>query len=413
MKRNQFLVLLPLLLVVLLCSTSISNVNAHNITRILAEHPEFSTFNHYLTATHLASEINRRLTITVLALDNSAMSTLLAKHFSLPTLKNVLSLHILVDYYGAKKLHQLTGGTALSSSFFQSTGAAPGTTGFVNITDHSKGHVSFAAEDDSGDSTTGTPASFVKAIKEMPYNISVVQISAPLSNPEAEAPAAAPAPVNLTVVLSKSGCKAFADLLSATADVLKTYEGNIDGGLTVFCPVDAAVKAFMPKFKNLTDDDKASLLLFHGEAVYNSMQMLKQNNGLSTTLATEGTKKNYHFTVQNDGEKVTLETKINTATILKTLLDQDSVAIYSIDKVLEPKDLFKKPEEDADAPAPAPKAAGKKKKKKGADAEAPAPASDEAPADVKAADENAADGKDRWAAAAVVAATIATIAVIV
>ncbi|KAJ0982280.1 hypothetical protein J5N97_010535 [Dioscorea zingiberensis] len=76
---------------------------------ILAQHPEFSTFNHYLTITRLASEINRRLTITVLAVDNTGMASLLAKHFTLPTLKNILLLHVLVDFYVAKKLHQLTG----------------------------------------------------------------------------------------------------------------------------------------------------------------------------------------------------------------------------------------------------------------------------------------------------------------
>ncbi|KAL0320019.1 UNVERIFIED_CONTAM: Fasciclin-like arabinogalactan protein 1 [Sesamum radiatum] len=81
---------------------------AHNITRILAQHPEFSTFNHYLTTTHLADEINRRRTITVCAVDNAAMNDLLSKHFSLYTIKNILSLHIFADYFGSKKLHQIT-----------------------------------------------------------------------------------------------------------------------------------------------------------------------------------------------------------------------------------------------------------------------------------------------------------------
>jgi hypothetical protein len=112
---------LPLFLL-FLCSTG---SHAHNITTILAKNPEFSTFNHYLTLTHLASEINRRLTITVLAVDNAAMSSLLSKHLSLYTIKNVLSLHILVDYFGSKKLHQITNGTALTATMYQATGAAP------------------------------------------------------------------------------------------------------------------------------------------------------------------------------------------------------------------------------------------------------------------------------------------------
>ncbi|KAJ6794810.1 putative fasciclin-like arabinogalactan protein 1 [Iris pallida] len=389
------------LLLLLLAMSSTPSSEGFNITKILAGHPELSSFNHYLSVTHLSSEINRRRTITVLALDNAAMSSLLDKHLSLPTLKNVLSLHCLVDYYGAKKLHQLTSGTALSSSFFQATGAAPGTTGFVNITDHRAGRVTFSAEDAEDGAS---PATFVKSIKEQPYNLSIVQISAALSSPEAEAPAAAPAPVNLTSAMSKSGCKLFADLLAATAGVLETYEANSESGLTAFCPIDAAVTAFAPKFKNLTAEEQASLLLYHAEPVYNSMQQLKTGNGLSTTLATGGPatkkkKKDYTFTVQTEGEAVTLQTKVVTAKILKTAADQEPVAVYSINKVLQPRELFKPVEAPAPAPA-APKKKGKAKKKKEApgaaespgDADDAAYSPDDAPADQKAADDNAAVG---------------------
>lgn len=160
---------LPLLLVLL----SSTGAHAHNITRILAKHPEFSTFNHYLTLTHLASDINRRLTITVLAVDNAAMSSLLSKHLSLYTIKNVLSLHILVDYFGSKKLHQITNGTALTATIFQATGTAPGSTGYLNITDLKGGKVGFGAENNGG----SLDAVYVKSVDEIPYNISVLQIS--------------------------------------------------------------------------------------------------------------------------------------------------------------------------------------------------------------------------------------------
>jgi hypothetical protein len=160
---------LPVLFLLFLSSTS----HAHNITTILAKNPEFSTFNHYLTLTHLASEINRRLTITVLAVDNAAMSSLLSKHLSLSTIKNVLSLHVLVDYFGSKKLHQITNGTALTATMYQATGAAPGSSGYVNITDLKGGKVGFGAADNGGN----LDAVYVKAVHETPYNISVLQIS--------------------------------------------------------------------------------------------------------------------------------------------------------------------------------------------------------------------------------------------
>ncbi|XVF74990.1 hypothetical protein PTKIN_Ptkin13bG0153300 [Pterospermum kingtungense] len=109
--------------------------NGHNITCLIAKHPSLSTFNHYLTLTHLAQEINHRTTIIILALDNTSMSALLAKSPSIYTIKNILSLHVLLDYFGAKKLHQITNGIALVATMFQATSVASGVSGFVNITD--------------------------------------------------------------------------------------------------------------------------------------------------------------------------------------------------------------------------------------------------------------------------------------
>ncbi|XP_038976581.1 fasciclin-like arabinogalactan protein 2 [Phoenix dactylifera] len=402
---------LSLGVIFLLFSGCLAVSREHNITKILAEHPEFSTFNHYLTATHLAGEINRRKTITVLAVSNTGMAPLLAKHLPLYTLKNVLSLHVLVDYFGAKKLHQINGGTAASSTLFQATGAASGTAGFVNITNHRAGRVSFAAED-VGDAP---PVNFVKSIKEIPYDLAVIQISSVLSSPEAEAPTPAPAQVNLTTLMSKKGCKTFADLLVATGDAEKTFESNVGGGLTVFCPIDQAMKAFMPKFKNLTADGKLSVLLYHGIPVYNSIQMLKSNNGVVNTLATDGSTKNYNFTVQNDGEVVTLKTRVTVATITGTLIDEDPLAVYTIDQVLEPRELFKPEKTKAPAPAPAPVAEAPTKSRKRHHASPPAPAGPgEAPAadNQKAADDESAAGARARAGPWIVAAAAVGAAVL-
>ncbi|CAL9079306.1 unnamed protein product [Musa textilis] len=340
------------------------------------------------------------------------MGDILAKHLSILTLRNVLALHILTDYYGAKKLHQLTGGSTISSSVFQSSGHAPGTTGYINITDHRRGKVTFITEDAGG----AAPAVFVKSVKEIPYNISILQISTILTSPEAEAPVAAPAPVNLTEVMSRKGCKAFADMLLARRDVLQTFQDNLDSGLTVFCPNDDAVAAFAPKYKNLTAEGKASLLLYHGVPGYYSPQLLKTNAAAMSTLATSGHSKNFHYSVRTDGDAITLKTHIVTATITSTVVDQDPDAVYAVDKMLEPRELFKVPEVvKADAPAPAPAAPAPKKAKhaRGAKhASPPTPAGpEEAPAD---ADEEASDNAassvgaaGRWLTTAA-AATVAT-----
>jgi uncharacterized surface protein with fasciclin (FAS1) repeats len=396
-KQLAPLVLFSLTLIISLIHSTTAGAatsGSHNITRILAKHPGFSTFNHYLTITHLADEINRRQTITILAIDNAAMSSLLDKHLSVATLKNVLSLHVLVDYFGAKKLHQITNGTTLVSSMFQATGSAAGTAGYVNVTNLKGGKVGFAAEDNDG-----LHSFYVKSIEELPYVISVLEISQPLSSADAEAPTAAPSDIDLISIMSKQGCKAFADLLRVSK-ALPTFKETVDGGLTVFCPTDSAVNSFLAKYKNLTDAKKVSLLLYHGVPVYQSLQMLKSNNGIMNTLATEGANK-YDFTVQNDGEDVNLETKVNTANIIGTLIDQDPFVVYKIDKVLMPRELFKGVKEDL-APAESPKPAKKKKTttKKGkapaadedADSPADGPDADADSDDDKAADNNGVSG---------------------
>ena len=166
--------LLPTLSLLLLSLSLLSyTTHAHNITRILAKHPEFSTFNHYLTITHLAAEINRRQTITVCAVDNAGMAGLLSKNLPIYAIKNVLSLHVFADYFGAKKLHQITGGSTLTATMFQATGEAPGTSGYVNITDLKGGRVGFGSENNDGHLNSV----FVKSVEELPYNISVIHIS--------------------------------------------------------------------------------------------------------------------------------------------------------------------------------------------------------------------------------------------
>lgn len=374
----------------------ISAAEAHNITQLLAKHPEFSTFNHYLTTTHLAPEINRRTTITVCVVDNSAMSELLTKELSIYSIKNTLSLHVLLDYFGAKKLHQITNGTALAATMFQATGSAPGSSGFVNITDLKGGKVGFGLQD-----SDDIDAMYVKSVEEIPYNISVIQISKILPSQVAEAPTPSPSEMNLTGLMSAHGCKIFAETLQAS-DAAKTFQENAIGGLTVFCPVDDVFKAFLPKYKNLTAAGKISLLEYHGLPVYMSMSMLKSNNGVMNTLATDGANK-FDFVVQNDGDVVTLQTKVLTAKVTGTLLDEQPLAIYTIDKVLKPRELFKK-EVPPPAPAPAPEKpadapkAHSRRHKGAATPEADSPAdspSDEDAAD-QTADDNGAARLDGW-----------------
>jgi hypothetical protein len=119
MARSRPAILLALVLAAAaLLSMAPAPASKYNITKILAPYKEFSKFNAMLSETRLANDISRRQTITVLAVNNAAMSAL--DHYSKQTQRHILSLHVLVDYYGEKKLKK-GGSTALSTLFMVRT----------------------------------------------------------------------------------------------------------------------------------------------------------------------------------------------------------------------------------------------------------------------------------------------------
>ncbi|CAK9186864.1 unnamed protein product [Ilex paraguariensis] len=145
--------------------------NAFNITKLLEQYSDFSTFNNYLTQTQLAGEINSRQTITVLVVDNDNISPISGKPVDL--LKQIMSVHVILDYYDVKKLQSLPNKTSILTTLFQSSGTASGELGFLNVTDLSTGSVAIGSADKGA--TLG--ATLVKSIAAQPYNVSVLQIS--------------------------------------------------------------------------------------------------------------------------------------------------------------------------------------------------------------------------------------------
>ncbi|XP_078443056.1 fasciclin-like arabinogalactan protein 14 [Wolffia australiana] len=155
---------------------SSTSVSAFNITKILDRHPGFGAFNSYLTQTHLAEEINRRQTITVLAVDDGAAAAVAGQ--PLDVIKKILSVHVILDYYDATKLQNLHKKNALVTTLFQSTGLAVGQTGFLNVTVSVAGvSLSSAAAAAAG------AARLLDAVAAQPYNISVLHVSAVIVPP--------------------------------------------------------------------------------------------------------------------------------------------------------------------------------------------------------------------------------------
>ncbi|KAG6525272.1 fasciclin-like arabinogalactan protein 14 [Zingiber officinale] len=155
----------PLLLLLLPFASS------HNITTILSNFPEFSSFNDLLSRTGVASQINSRATITVLAVDNGAASAISSRPPN--ELRNILAVHVVLDYYDADKLQKLANHTAILTTLFQTTGLAAGHNGFLNVTDTGNSQVAFG----SAAPGSGLVSNLVKVVAEQPYNISVLQVS--------------------------------------------------------------------------------------------------------------------------------------------------------------------------------------------------------------------------------------------
>ncbi|KAG6432379.1 hypothetical protein SASPL_103955 [Salvia splendens] len=341
-------------------------ISATNITEILSGYPEYSEFNDLLTKTKLADEINSREPVTVCALPNGALSSVTSKH-PLSVVKNVLALHVLLDYFDGPKLHKISEGSVLSTTLYQTTGNAAGQLGFVNITDVKGGKVAF------GSGLPGSPldSTFTKSVKQFPYNLSVIEISQAIA-PAAVLSAAAPSDLNITALLEKAGCKTFASLIVSTG-VVKVYASAAGKGLTVFAPNDEAFKAAdAPDLTKLTNAEVVSLLQYHALAAYSPVGTLKQTKGRISTLATNGAGK-YDLGVKTAGDSVSLVTGVDDSRIASTVIDSTPLCIFTVDSLLLPVELFGKA--PSPAPGPAPETSPSP-----SPAEAPTPASSPEPA---------------------------------
>ncbi|XP_010933921.1 fasciclin-like arabinogalactan protein 8 [Elaeis guineensis] len=377
--------LLPLLFAFLVW---LAPAEGHNITAILDGFPEYSVYNSYLSRTKVCDEINSRETVTCLVLPNAAMSALAAKQ-SLAGIKNALRLLTLLDYFDPQKLHDIPQGTTLTTTLYQTTGNAPGNSGFVNITNLRGGRVAFAAAAPG----SKLDSSYTKTVREVPYNLSVLEISAPIVFPGLlDAPSAASS--NLTALLEKAGCKTFASLL-ASSGVLKIFQSAMDKGLTLFAPNDEAFKApGVPDLKSLSSAELVTLLQYHALPTYTPKSSLKTTKGRIATMASTGAGK-YDFSVVSRGDDVSLNTGVDTSRVASTVLDDTPVCVLTVDNLLLPSELFggapspapapaaltpsPAPSPAKEAPAPSPKSKTPKRKHRSPPAP-PTPASEAAPA---------------------------------
>ncbi|ESQ46431.1 hypothetical protein EUTSA_v10000470mg [Eutrema salsugineum] len=181
LKASSSLLCLAILLGV---SSIVSSVN---ITRALEKYPEFSTMTELFAKTELTPIINKRQTLTVLALSNDAIGSISGRPEE--ELKNILMNHVVLDYYDELKLKALKDKSTLLTTLYQSTGLGQQQNGFLNCS-KSNGKIYF------GSAVKGAPqtAEYITTVFRNPYNLSVVQISMPIVAPGLGAPVQVPPP---------------------------------------------------------------------------------------------------------------------------------------------------------------------------------------------------------------------------
>ncbi|KAK8462122.1 hypothetical protein SEVIR_1G154600v4 [Setaria viridis] len=114
-------------------------------------------------------------------------------------------MHVVLDYYDTAKLGAIKNHTTLLTTMFQSSGQATDRMGFLNFTKRSDGTMVF------GSAEPGAPknSQMVKSVASRPYNISVLQVSAPIVPPGVggSADAGAPPPHKATALAPAPAAK--------------------------------------------------------------------------------------------------------------------------------------------------------------------------------------------------------------
>ncbi|KAF3952704.1 hypothetical protein ACB098_06G117600 [Castanea mollissima] len=186
-----------------------------------------------------------------------------------------------------------------------------------------------------------------------------IQLLLLLLSPQTQAQTSAPAPspsgpLNLTAVLEKNGqYSTLIRLLQETQTDIQIANqlNNSAQGLSVFAPTDNAFNNLPSGTINgLTNQNKVLLLQYHIIPKYYSLtDLLTVSNPVPTQASDQNGNWGLNFTGQ--GNQVNVSTGINATQINNALRQQPPLAVYQVDKVLLPEELF-----GARSPASAPQA---------------------------------------------------------
>ncbi|XP_072979807.1 fasciclin-like arabinogalactan protein 7 [Typha angustifolia] len=175
------------------------------------------------------------------------------------------------------------------------------------------------------------------------------------SLPPSPAPAPAPHHVNLTELLSVTGpFRTFLNYLLQT-QVIQTFQNqanNTEQGVTIFVPKNSAFASLKQStFSNLTQDQLKSLLLYHGLPKYYSLSDFKNLSNLNPVTTFAGGQ--YALNVTDDMGLIRIASQWSNPKITSSVYSTAPVAVYEVDKVLLPLEIFTTDPPLAPAEAPA------------------------------------------------------------
>ncbi|TVU20310.1 hypothetical protein EJB05_36514, partial [Eragrostis curvula] len=196
---------------------------------------------------------------------------------------------------------------------------------------------------------------------------------------QAPAPAAPKGPPNVTAVLEKGGqYSTFMRLMKATQQdtQLNSQLNGSSNGYTVFAPTDNAFSSLKAGTLNsLTQQEQVSLVQYHIVSQFYSLASFETTSNPVRTQAS-GSDGPYTLNITaNSNGNVNISTGVMATAVGTALRAEQPLAVYSVDKVLLPNDLFGvKPPQSA---PPAPNGKGPSGKGHGSSAaHAPAGAAD-------------------------------------
>lgn len=174
----------------------------------------------------------------------------------------------------------------------------------------------------------------------------------------AHTPAAPPGTPDVTKILQKAG--GFTILIrllrtTAVADQIKGQLDNSDTGFTLFAPTDSAFSNLKSGTLNsLSNEEKIRLMQFHTLPKFYSLENFQTVSNPLRTQAGDSNPGDYPLNVTTAGSQVNISTGLVNATVSGTIFSAKQLAVYRVDKVLLPLDIFVPKAPPAPAPAPVP-----------------------------------------------------------